>query len=332
MNMLPRSNTKIERPNCHTSNLSQIQHESLRITVIQRLEQLLQISDKAKMKPVEETSESSGKPVTPVSEVDEAEKWDPSAEDDSQEIKYDPFGDLYKQRFLWYYDAYLRTINQASETTKDGKAFPNAMFEYGSNAMKGKYAYKELYARLQRVRKALDDEVAAWAVQGLESVHEERGIATNLRRQFEQHSEYLRQSALPVELTLVNKNPFVWNLTFFGKAETDLYGATINVRINFSTNFPQEQPRVNVLTPLYHHRISKTGGVLCYFSARPESVRDHIEAIMAAIEEEHPTYDPRTLVNPEAAALLWGKEDERKLYRRKLRRSVQDSMENMDEF
>lgn len=314
------------------SNLPQIQHESLRITVIQRLEQLLQISDKAKAKPVEETSGTSGKPITPVSEVDEAEKWDPSTEDDSQEIKYDPFGDLYKQRFLWYYDAYLRTINQASETTKDGKAFPSAMFEYDNNTMKGKYAYKELYARLQRVRKSLDDEVSAWAVQGLEAVHEERGIATNLRRQFEQHSEYFTQSALPVELTLVKKNPFVWNLTFFGKAETDLYGATINVRIHFSTNFPQEQPRVNVVTPLHHHRISKTGGVLCYFPTRPESVRNHIEAIMAAIEEEQPTYDPRTLVNPEAAALLWGKEDERKLYRRKLRRSVQDSMENMDEF
>jgi len=38
------------------------------------------------------------------------------------------------------------------------------------------------------------------------------------------------------------------------------------------------------------------------------------------------------LVNPAASALLWGDENSKKMYRRKLRRSVQDAMESCDEF
>jgi len=45
------------------------------------------------------------------------------------------------------------------------------------------------------------------------------------------------------------------------------------------------------------------------------------------LEEESPPYDPRTLVNPEAAKLFWGSKDDKKIYNRKLRRAVQQSME-----
>ena len=311
------------------ANTSQIQHETLRITVIQRLERLLQIHDKDK--PFEEDKPSRPSPSAYTEDEDEPLS-EINLDDDADDAQFEPFGDLYKQRFLWYYDAYAMTIAKAAEGVKNGKSFPVTPFEFYNNQMAGKYAYKTLSTRLRRIRKALDDERDAWSIQGLQAVKEERGIATNLARQFEQHSTFFSQSTFPVELALVDDNPFVWNLTFFGKAETDLYGATINVRIHFSPNFPREQPRVNVLTPLFHHRISKTGGVLCYFPTKPENVRNHIEAIMASIEEEQPAHDPRTLVNPDAAVLLWGKEDQKKVYRRKLRRSVQDSMENIDEF
>ena len=317
------------------ANRYQIQHETLRITVIKRLEELLQIQDKSTALGEEHEADMKRQQSLALSAKSgmDWDTYDDVTDDlDDDRPKYDPFGDLYKQRFLWYHDVYAATIDKASVPARINKFFTVVPFEHPGNSMQGKYAYKSLATRLQRVRKALDAEVASWATEGLIAAKEERGVATNFQRQFEQQRNNCKSSLSPIELSLVKNNPLVWNLTFFGKANSDLYGATINVRIHFSVDFPREQPRVFVLTPLFHHRISKTGGVLCYFPHKPESVQDHVETIMAAIEEENPFYDPRTLVNPEAATLLWGDESQKKTYRRKLRRSVEDSMEATDEF
>jgi ubiquitin-conjugating enzyme E2 Z len=54
----------------------------------------------------------------------------------------------------------------------------------------------------------------------------------------------------------------------------------------------------------------------------------HIEAIISTLEEEEPAYDPREIVHPEATKLYWGSSTaDKKQFNRKLRRSVQDSME-----
>ena len=111
---------------------------------------------------------------------------------------------------------------------------------------------------------------------------------------------------------------------------TNLDGGIIHTEIVFSVRFPEEQPRVVVKTKLFHHRISATGGDLCYFPDRSTEPSGHIEAIVSAIEEENPRYDPRTLVNLEASDLLWGGEEKRKVYTRKLRRSAQDSSDFME--
>jgi ubiquitin-conjugating enzyme E2 Z len=60
---------------------------------------------------------------------------------------------------------------------------------------------------------------------------------------------------------------------------------------------------------------------------RKEDMRCHIEAVIRAVEEESPAYDPRTLVNPEAARLYWGTPEDKKMYNKRLRRTVQDSAE-----
>lgn len=311
----------------------QIRHETLRITVIQRLEVLLGIAP-AQDPPTEKER--------PAPDFDDTEEYKPTDDlfDNSDDALFDPFADLYKQRFLWYYDSYLQAVEKAREQQKDGKKFVNNQFEYHGNGMTGTFVYKSIKTRLQRIRKALDDETESWAVLGLKAMKEERNVAVNVKRQFEQTVEHYKHtsSMLSLEISLVKDNPFVWHLTFFGAAGTDLDGAMINVRIYLSPKFPAEQPRVTVLTPLFHHRIGSTpspkGRTLVYFPERSKQhdVRYHIEAIMSAIGEDDPAYDPRTLINLEAASLLWGGEDKKKIYRRKLRRSVQDSMESMDEF
>jgi ubiquitin-conjugating enzyme E2 Z len=98
------------------------------------------------------------------------------------------------------------------------------------------------------------------------------------------------------------------------------------IMIYLSPKFPDVLPRVKFETPIFHHRVSKTG-VLCYDATRKDDMRSHIAAIIEAIEEESPAYDPRTLVNPEAARLFWGSADDKKIYNRRLRRSVQESAE-----
>jgi len=268
------------------------------------------------------------------SDSDDESIYEYNAEDDlrdqQNDSSYAPFKDLYKTRFLWYYDVYLATIEEGIKQFKYGTKFHNAGFEYQGNQMSGKFDYGELRKRLNVVRDALDRELKDWAFDGQLAVTEGRGTAAELQRHFEDvRAHFKSNSTSHVELELNDKNPSTWNLTIFGQPMTNLDGAIIDIRIQFSPKFPEEQPRVNVLTPLFHHRISPTGGVLCYVPVKKTDVKSHIEAILAAIQEESPTYDPRTLVHPEAAALMWGGEEKRRLYTRKLRRSVQDSMDGM---
>ncbi|KAG9936192.1 UBC-like protein, partial [Aureobasidium melanogenum] len=299
-----------------------IHHETLRITVLQRLEQLLQINDD------DHTTTVIALDTAPADSDDDGVKEHHSPTDgkeDSTDLEFSPFTDLFKRRFLWYYDAYIKSIDNASTKVKDGKHFENAPFEYSSNEMRGKYAYASLRSRFERVCRALEAEKNTWSKNGKQLLTDQHGTAMNLQHQFDSlHSYYAASDGPSVEINLVDGNPFVWTLTFFGPYDTDLSGAIINVRLHFPFDFPEEQPRVTVLTPLFHHRISPATKALCYFPNKLYDVQNHIESIIATIIDETPSYDPRALVNPDASVLLWGDENCKKTYRRKLRRSVID--------
>ena len=112
----------------------------------------------------------------------------------------------------------------------------------------------------------------------------------------------------------------------YGKPMTNLDGGIFKIRMIFNLGFPREQPRVTVETPLFHRRITEDG-VLCYFPQKSEEVSSHLEAIIKAIEDENPRYDPRAVVNQEASKLFWGSAEQKKIYNRRLRRSAQESAE-----
>jgi ubiquitin-conjugating enzyme E2 Z len=154
-------------------------------------------------------------------------------------------------------------------------------------------------------------------------------VATNLRHQYDQVSSHLKHNDLPHDITLEHGNPFVWIMTYFGRPMTNLDGGLFRIRISFSPRFPEEQPRVKCETRIFHHLIT-TDGTVCY-TPRPEKredARTHVEAVLSVLEEDDPAYDPRKLVHPEACQLYWnGGKDNKKLYNRRLRRSVQQSME-----
>ncbi|KAI0104806.1 ubiquitin-conjugating enzyme/RWD-like protein [Nemania sp. FL0031] len=294
--------------------VEKIRHESLRISVIQKLEDLLGLYST--------TSDPAAPPI----------EYDPQGDSldvEDSGIPWEPFKDLYKRRFLWYYDAYMEAIKQAKKEVKDGDAFVRMPFEGGSNSMDGLFNYAELERRLDKIKATLDAEAERWAAEGLSAKTKGTTVSVNLARQFEQIKEAFKRGDVPHNVELEDGNPFVWVLTYFGRPMTNFDGGMFKIKLNFSPRFPEEQPRVRFLTPVYHHRVTP-GGVLCYVPnpQRFDDVRQHIEAIFNALEEENPPYDPRTQVHPEAHKLYWGGAEGRKIYNRQLRRSVQRSMED----
>ncbi|KAH6670593.1 ubiquitin-conjugating enzyme/RWD-like protein [Halenospora varia] len=296
--------------------VAKIRHESLRISVIQRLEEYLGISPAGTVIP---HASSSG--------YDSDDEEGVDREYDETSINFEPFRDLTKRRFLWYYDSYLLAISKAKHEVKDGQPFARMPFECTGNCMEGKFNYTELERRLRLIKKTLDEETARWAAEGLVVKKKEGGVAANLQRQYEQVVEsYKRNKNVTLDIELEDQNPFVWSITYFGRPMTNLDGGLFRIKLFFSPQFPEVQPRAKFETSLFHHRIA-ADGTPCYTTKRAEDVKSHIEAIIQALEEVSPPYDPRTLVNPDAAKLFWGSEEDKKMYNRKLRRAVQRSME-----
>ncbi|KAI9662120.1 MAG: hypothetical protein M1831_002816 [Alyxoria varia] len=288
---------------------AKIRHETLRISVITRLEDLLGVTG-----PLRKEEES--KP-----------KFDEPLYNDEE--PYLPFADLCKRRFLWYYQPYLDSIDQAikehGDDIKDNTAFPMTPFEGGSNGMQGTFTYSQIRERLHKIHNAINSETDEMELIGLRETDTPDGLAFSNR--FERFSKELTSNSdSPVDFEMINKNPFAWRLVLFGKPMTNLDGGVFNIKIVWSSLFPDVQPRVKVETPLFHQRVSPYGH-LCYIPAHADEPRSHISAIINAIEEESPPYDPRTTVNPEAANLLWGKPEDKKTYNRKLRKSAQESTE-----
>lgn len=288
---------------------AKIQHETLRIAVIERLEEFLDISRE--------------KPTGSVTVYDAEEDYQSSA----AEAPFEPFKDLCKRRFLWYYESYMASVEEGIKAHKDDDRFEKMPFEGPGNIMEGTFQYTSLKKRLETIFQRLTDEALSWGAEGQLAVQKEMSIASNLQRQFEQIVEkYKRNDTITLDLELVDKNPFVWQLVLFGRPMTNLDGGVFRILIYISPKFPDVLPRVKFETPIFHHRVSPDG-YICYNPVRKDDMGSHIEAIIEVIVEESPAYDPRTLVNIEAATLFWGQPDQKKLYNRKLRRTVQDSAE-----
>ena len=221
----------------------------------------------------------------------------------------------------------MNSVIEAEREVKPNQAFRIMPFEGGGNTMPGKFNYPEIKRRLELVRKVLFREIDYWVEEGAMQVKKETTLASMMERQYQQILEaYKKNDMVTLDIELANKNPFVWDITYFGRPMTNLDGGMFKMTMTFSPRFPEEQPRVIFQTKMFHHRISKDG-VLCYFPKRADDIKSHIEAIIDAIEETDPPYDPRTLVNPEASKLYWGSPDDKRQYNRQLRRLVQRSME-----
>ncbi|KAK9645035.1 hypothetical protein V6Z96_007889 [Aspergillus fumigatus] len=294
--------------------IEKIRHETLRIAVIQPLESSLGIQSDGTVKPSESKN------------IGEDDDCDDSFDDEDGTF-VEPFADLRKRRFLWYFDSYMQAIKEAEPQVRRRQRFETMPFETEDNCMRGHFNYPELRRRLICVKEAILKETHNWPIEGLEAKKQEASLAVSLQSQYEQIVEdFKHRHNFTADLRLVQENPFLWEVIYFGRPMTQLDGGVFKIKIYISPRFPEEQPRVVVEPELFHYRVSKDG-TLCYFPKRTEEMRHHIEAIVEALEEESAPYDPRTTVNPEASKLFWGSTEDRKSYNRALRRSVQKSVE-----
>jgi ubiquitin-conjugating enzyme E2 Z len=313
--------------------VQKIRHETLRVAVIQPLEQYLCIAPDGT--PFQGSICRADSPQTAGSDVDMTSSEESSLlggalaeEAGSPYVEFVPFTDLVKRRFLWHYNSYLLTIDKAKEEVKDNHGFEIMPFEDRSNGMFGKFNYTDLEKRLRNIKQALDAETMRWGVEGKASYAGETGIAANLARQFAAaKAECKQRSDVTIDLQLVDDNPFVWEVTYFGRPMTNLDGGLFRILVHISPRFPDEQPRIKFATPIFHHRITKDG-TPCYVASKPDEIKSHISSVIQSLEDESPPFDPRTsVINPEAGAMYWGGPEERKKYNRLLRRAVQRSTE-----
>lgn len=101
------------------------------------------------------------------------------------------------------------------------------------------------------------------------------------------------------------------------------------VQMVFHNTFPDIQPRVKFITPMYHIHVT-TDGVPFYTVERQDDVRYHIQAISSLVLEDEPSTNPSTHVNIQAAKLHFGTKDQRREYNRNARRCASRSIEYFD--
>ncbi|KAJ5887164.1 Ubiquitin-conjugating enzyme E2 [Penicillium tannophilum] len=287
---------------------AKIAHENLRLTVIAPLELAMGII----------TGSSSSK----------RQKAKGGKEPDST---LGPFVDFCKQRFLWYREQYKKAIQDGIDDREicPGQPFPLTLFESHDNSMSGQWNYQQLMSRFDALEKAIMKETNEWPSAGLKLEKKESGLAVSLRAQRAQIvSEMAHRSNAIFDLALIDDNPFLWRMTYFGRSGTPVDDGVFRIRIHVSPNHPEVQPRVYMETPLFHVRVA-ADQMLIYLPVRADEMIRHIEGILFALEEKWPICNPLMVVNQERARLCWGSADDKKEYTRRLRRSVADSLDNL---
>lgn len=254
---------------------------------------------------------------------------DRSGAEGKAQSENNPFDDYCKKRFLWYLDLYKRVAEDGVNNAAigDHQDFPSMPFESHGNEMNGNFNYRWLQERLNNLEDKILKETHAWADEGLQLARDDAPISATLRGQHEQiRAELGRRNGSMIDLGLVDENPFLWRMTYFGSPATPFDGGAIAIKIYISPRFPAEQPRVFVEKSIFHVRVSPQK-VLIYLPTHAEEMARHIDGIIGSLEEESPPFNPLMTVNAEATKLCWGTKDERKQYARKLRRSIEATVE-----
>ncbi|OZJ06452.1 hypothetical protein BZG36_00613 [Bifiguratus adelaidae] len=265
-----------------------IQHETLRIAVCDRMEELLLEKTNGAL-----SNGVTAKPPMTLPAVSAALSGSASEPTYAEQSRLgDEFEDLSKRLFLLYYDNYKRAAIAGLSKGTDEKPFFMARFEGSGNQMSGNFDYKSILNRLDRIFRQLEEETKSWIQQSKERNVCESLTASNLRAQYEEIKEGKGDSDLSGvgDVYLVDDNPFIWEVIIFGKPMTHYDGGLFKCRLVFNQAFPTVQPRVQFVTPMFHPHISKEGFPY-YKPRRSEDVKSHVDAVAHLLHTD-PRPDP----------------------------------------
>ncbi|KAJ3297544.1 hypothetical protein HDU79_003051 [Rhizoclosmatium sp. JEL0117] len=320
-----------------------ITHETIRVTVCDRLEKFLsfdQEHDFATSSPRNvATPPSNNIPATtntPPSTNDDLESAESLAASNAESIsallgtfcscrERSPFEDLCKRLFLLYYHIYQETIEkEVAKGIIDGTRFFRARFEGSGNVMDGSFEYAKLKVRLENIYAAVRQETESWEMLSKTWIANDTLMSSNLKNQFEQITA-AGEFSQNIMVNLSNSNPFIWIVTF-----TDLHGTLYEDGIftcvlHFHAEFPEIMPRVQFSTDVFHPNVS-VDGFPFYSVKKPEDVRQHLKALLNLFYGT-PDPSPATHINTRAAKMYLEGEKGRKDYNRNCRRCAQRSLE-----
>ena len=63
-----------------------------------------------------------------------------------------------------------------------------------------------------------------------------------------------------VSIECNQSNAFVWIATFPGEPGTVFEGGNFKVKFDFSGGYPHRHPKINVITPMYNHKLENKAG------------------------------------------------------------------------
>ncbi|KAJ3112633.1 hypothetical protein HDU96_004355 [Phlyctochytrium bullatum] len=227
-----------------------IMHETLRVSLCDRLEQMLGLDVK---KDAAASKTVIAKPFCVCREKS-------------------PFEDLCKRFFLLYYDIYVDVIDkEVAKGIKDGQVFVRNQFEGGSNSMDGQFNYHSIRERLREIQQEISTESDAWvrfvtltvtyvhyARMSPEWIAEDTTTASNLKSQFDQIVES-REFESHMTLELQDRNPFVWIVTIIGVLGTHFEGGMFTAKMVFHNSFPEVFPRIRFEVEVFHPNVTKDG-------------------------------------------------------------------------
>ena len=196
--------------------------------------------------------------------------------------------ELDKRLFLMYYEQYLSVCEKSF-----GGRFQRTAFEHEGNAMDGNFDWKKLTSRLHRV---------------YQSIEFAPPVVHRLTRQFEQCYEYFKD-----ELVELSTDDFVtWNVNVFGRPMSRLEGGIVRVKMTESRY---------IIPDLFHPNISHGTPYIEHHSSMQERVSELIDFL-----HREPDSHPAARINIAASSLYWGSLADQKLFRRKFRECVENSV------
>jgi ubiquitin-conjugating enzyme E2 A len=119
-------------------------------------------------------------------------------------------------------------------------------------------------------------------------------------------------------------NLFLWKASVFGPEETPWEGGVFGLNLSFSEDYPQKPPRIRFTTDMFHPNVYADGTICLDIIQDAWSPIYTVASVLTSIQSLLTDPNPASPANPEAAKMFL---EDKKGYRRKVRRCAERSME-----